>query len=182
MGWSLIKGSPLGILTDFHRALLYGDLFEVAPGRPGPSANQRLPGHIAICTFSCMHRPGEVAQGTCSKWLRVGRAQVQTKGCPNMWYSMNVQAWVVRRGVAHGGLFEVLPGRPGRSANQRLSEHIRFISVRHRRDGMPHRRRTAALPPHRRCTAAAPPHCSQIRVPTSAASSRGKAARTHRTL
>ena len=140
MGWSLIKGSPLGILTGFHRALLYGDLFEVAPGRPGPSANQRLPGHIAICTFSCMHRPGEVAQGTCSKWLRVGRAQVQTKGCPNMWYSMNVQAWVVRRGVAHGGLFEVLPGRPGPSANQRLPEHIAIYKclAMYRPEGVAH--------------------------------------------
>ena len=61
------------------------DLFGMAPGRLGPSANQRLPEHIAIYNLHSMIRPEGVAQGACSKWLRAGRAQLQTKGCPDIY-------------------------------------------------------------------------------------------------
>jgi hypothetical protein len=37
--------------------------------------------------------------GTCSKWLRAGRAQVQTKGCPNIY---NLQ--IFGHGSSGGGL------------------------------------------------------------------------------
>ena len=90
-----------------------GYLFEVAPGRPGPSANQRLPEHIQSINFRPWIVGRGIVHGACLGCFRAGRDRKGVGQALGQYYLGEVlpQKLPIKCPISKGLFPSVLPPR-----------------------------------------------------------------------